>query len=60
MKVQEVLQHFGGITKTAAALHISYHAVRAWREKSEIPQGRQCQIQLLTGGTLVAAAGKTA
>jgi len=52
MNPQQVLDHFGGIAATAKALDISYQAVRQWVDKGEVPEGRQWQLQALTGGAL--------
>lgn len=52
MKSSEVKKHFGGIRATAAALRISYEAVRKWGDYP--PLGRQYQIQALTKGRLKA------
>jgi len=54
MTVNQVLDHFGGINKTAKALGISYQAVRQWVDKGEVPEGREWQIQALTKGKLKA------
>lgn len=55
MTFNQVIRHFGGISQTANALGVSYQAVFQWRENKHIPQGRQWQIQALTGGKLKAA-----
>ncbi len=50
MKKADVLNHFGGVTKTAIALGINKATVSCWGET--IPQGRAYQIESLTGGEL--------
>jgi len=52
MKKQDVLSHFGGVTKTANALGINKATVSCWGEV--IPKGRAYQIEVLTGGQLKA------
>ncbi|MBN7822227.1 Cro/CI family transcriptional regulator [Bowmanella yangjiangensis] len=54
MKKSEVLAHFKGVSKVAAALGISPGAVSQWPE--DVPVLRQLQIQALTGGQLRASA----
>jgi len=52
MKKSDVLDYFGGVSKTAKALGITKSAVSVWREV--IPYGRAFQIQLMTKGKLKA------
>lgn len=52
MQKSDVINHFGGVIKTAKALGMSKQAVSAWNDN--IPQGRAYQIQLLTKGKLKA------
>lgn len=52
MKKQDVLSHFGGVTKTANALGINKATVSCWG--ATIPKGRAYQIEVLTGGKLKA------
>ena len=52
MTKQEILSHFGGVTKTAKALGCSHVAVSRWGNNP--PKGRQFEIQVLTGGVLKA------
>jgi len=53
MKKTDVINHFGGVSKTAEALRISPGAVSQWPES--IPALRQLQIQAITGGKLRAS-----
>ena len=53
MKKADVLDHFGGETKTAIALGINKATVSCWGET--VPQGRAFQIEVMTGGKLKAA-----
>ncbi|MFQ2091064.1 Cro/CI family transcriptional regulator [Aeromonas taiwanensis] len=53
MKKADVLDHFGGVTKTAIALGINKATVSCWGET--VPQGRAFQIEVMTGGKLKAA-----
>lgn len=51
MKKHDVLEHFGGVVKTAQNLGITSQAVSMW---SSVPLGRQFQIERITGGELKA------
>lgn len=57
MNKQDVLTHFGGVSKTAKALGINRATVSCWGES--IPKGRAYQIEVLTGGKLKADARST-
>lgn len=46
----DAIKHFGSIQAMAAALGISYEAIRQWGD--EIPELRQYQIEILTEGKL--------
>lgn len=50
MKKQEVIDHFGGVGATARALGIAQPSVTTW--KDPLPELRQLQIEVLTGGVL--------
>lgn len=52
MTPQEVIQHFGTQVKAAQALGIKQSSVAGWIKNGVVPEGRQYQIQLLTGGQL--------
>lgn len=53
MKTSTALELYGGsYTKLAAALGIDQSAIRHW--KGEVPYLRQCQLQVITAGRLVA------
>jgi hypothetical protein len=54
MTPQDVIAHFGTQVKTAQALGIKQSSIAGWIKKGEVPEGRQYQIQLLTGGKLQA------
>lgn len=53
MTVDQVIEHYGGIAEVARKLSISYQAVQQWVDKGAVPEGRQWQIQALSGGSLV-------
>lgn len=59
MKKSEVIDFFGGIQQTADALGIRYQSVREWPEEG-VPEGRQYQIQVISGGKLKASQSETA
>lgn len=52
MDYQSVIDHFGGLAKTARALGLPISTVSEWREG--VPYGRQCEIMLRTDGALQA------
>lgn len=52
MTVDQVIEHFDGISNVAKALGISYQAVREWKTNGDVPEGRQWQIQAMTEGAL--------
>lgn len=52
MTKSEAVSHYeGSISKLAKALDVSYEAVRQW---DEIPELRQYQLEVITGGALKA------
>ncbi len=54
MKTQTAIDHFGGRQQLADALDIRREATYVWGEY--VPYLRQCQIQIITAGKLVASA----
>ncbi len=50
MTKSEVVAHFGGVSKVAKALGLTYEAVRQW--PLSVPKLRQYQIEQMTGGAL--------
>ncbi len=50
MKKADVINYFGGICKTAAALGIKHPSVSEWQEI--IPEGRAYQLEKITNGGL--------
>ena len=54
MAPKQVIKHFGSLTATARALQIKPPSVRQWVVNDAIPIDRQCQIEILTSGELVA------
>lgn len=51
MTKSQAVKHFGSISALAKALCVTYEAVRQWEE---VPELRQYQIEMLTGGDLKA------
>lgn len=51
MTKDDAIKHFGSLAAVGRALGVGRAAVCAW---DEIPIGRQCQLEVLTGGTLKA------
>ncbi len=54
MTPNDVVQHFGTQVKAAQALGIKQSSIAGWIKNGAVPEGRQYQIQLLTGGKLQA------
>ncbi|MDL4862952.1 Cro/CI family transcriptional regulator [Halomonas elongata] len=52
MTKSEAIKHFGSIQAVADALGITHGAVWQWPEN--LPIDRQAQIEILTGGALLA------
>lgn len=52
MTPKSVLQHFGSQAEIARALGLSQPSVFEWFASGEIPDTRQYQIELATGGQL--------
>lgn len=52
MNKSDVVRHFGSQAEVARALGISPGAVWQWAE--DLPEDRQAQIELLTGGRIKA------
>ena len=50
MYKQTVIDHFGGVVKTAEELGITHAGVSRWGEI--IPKGRAFELQMLTKGAL--------
>ena len=57
MTLKDITDHYGGLTAAAKALRLPVSTVSDWRRG--VPFGRQCQIQLETGGKLRAIDGQT-
>ena len=55
MTKTDVLEHFGGVTKTAVAIGRTKSAVSQWPEN--LPWEIQCVIQVVTKGKLKAVKG---
>jgi len=51
MTKDDAIKHFGSASALAEALAVTRQAVSDWQQ---IPLGRQYQLQVLTGGELVA------
>jgi len=52
MNTQTAINHFGGRKELADSLGISREATYVWG--NEVPYLRQCQLQVITAGKLVA------
>lgn len=54
MTYEEVVAHFGGLTKAAQALETSKQTVHHWNDHKRIPSKWQLKIQRATRGRLKA------
>lgn len=54
MTPQQLLDHFGTQIEIARVLGVKPPSVAEWFENGEIPDGRQYQAELATGGKLTA------
>lgn len=54
MTAQELIDHFGGVRATARALGVKDPSVSEWRATGVVPELRQYQAELATGGVLKA------
>ena len=54
MTVDQLVQHYGTMSRAAQAVGLKHPALCAWRKKGEIPEPRQYQYEVLTGGSLKA------
>ncbi|HZM36004.1 MAG TPA: Cro/CI family transcriptional regulator [Burkholderiales bacterium] len=54
MRYEEVVAHFGGVTKTAQALETKKQVVHHWSDHARIPSKWQLKIQRRTRGRLKA------
>lgn len=52
MKYEQLVGHFGGLTKAAQALGLKRQTVHAWGIRKRIPSRWQMRIAALTGGEL--------
>ena len=55
MNYDQLIKQFGTQVKAADAIGVSQVAISQWRTKG-IPLGRQYQLQIITGGALLADA----
>lgn len=54
MNIEQAIEHFGSQSALARALGIEPPSVAEWKTNGRIPQLRQFQIELVTGGKLKA------
>jgi len=50
MTTEEAVRHFGGVSQLAKALNIDRRSV--WKWGAVPPRGRQCELEIMTGGAL--------
>jgi len=55
MTVEEVFRHYGSRRSIADEVGITYQAVVGWEQVGKISFTRQCHIELLTEGKLIAS-----
>jgi len=54
MTIEELVDHFGSVPVVADELGLSRVAVYKWVNNDRIPTIRQCQIERMTDGKLIA------
>jgi hypothetical protein len=54
MTYDDLIEHFGSQAEAARALRLKPPSIAEWRQAT-IPFERQCQIQIETGGRLLAS-----
>lgn len=54
MKPKDLIDYFGNMSRVAEAMGVSLPSVSKWCELDEVPDLRQYQAQIATGGYLVA------
>lgn len=54
MKYDRVLNHFGGLSKTAQVLGLKRQTVHVWGVRKKIPARWQLKIESITSGNLKA------
>lgn len=52
MSPKQVIDFFGGIPRVADALGLKAPSIYDWVEAGEVPEARQYQIEMATGGAL--------
>lgn len=52
MTLNQVKRYYGTVAKTAEACGTSYQVAQKWYLSGVLPMGRQCQLEILTGGKL--------
>lgn len=52
MSPKQVIEHFGGIPKAAAALGLKAPTIYDWIDTGEVPEARQYQIEMASDGAL--------
>lgn len=54
MTPQQAISHFGSQSKLAAALGLKQPSIAGWVTEGKIPEPRQYQIEIVSGGKLKA------
>ena len=54
MNAEELIAHFGGVSATARALGVKAPSVSEWRASGVVPELRQYQAEIASGGVLKA------
>lgn len=58
MTYDELIAHFGGVTKTAKALGLTRDAVHKWAKRGSIPESRLMHVEALMAKQTVCQCGK--
>jgi hypothetical protein len=52
MRYEELIDHYGGLTKAAEALDVAKQTIHSWKGRGSIPFDAQFYIQIKTKGRL--------
>ena len=56
MKFQEVMAYYDyKMIRIVKALNVARETVKSWKEKDAIPFPKQCELQIITNGKLIAS-----
>jgi len=50
--MKHIIEHFGSLTKMAAALDCNYQTIQHWIKNNRVPVNRAIQIEAITEGRI--------